>query len=239
MSSANPSSSIGRSRSGSAGATSKIPPMIDAIAGRHPFETILIHRRVFGNRTGTGRMFRPRQFGMQPRIILVGRNTGGAESLAKELRADWKVEVMVLTADLSLPETPGRIFSELSAQNNFRGCAGQQRRLWRERFVCRIVFAATIGNAPGQHRRADGTHRTVSARHDPAKARRDSQRRFGRRLRARPRHGGVLRDQGVRAVVHRGAGRGTCGHRIGGFRLCPGPTESNFGSVARGKKVRQ
>jgi hypothetical protein len=44
------------------------------------------------------------------RLILVARNTPALEELAEELRRDYKVEAIVLTADLSLPETPGNIF---------------------------------------------------------------------------------------------------------------------------------
>ena len=51
------------------------------------------------------------------RLILVARNTGALEALAKELRATHQIEVRVFTADLSLPETPKRIFAELNAQN--------------------------------------------------------------------------------------------------------------------------
>lgn len=50
------------------------------------------------------------------RLILLARNTEALETLAEELRQAHRIEVMVLTADLSRPETPKRIFAELSAQ---------------------------------------------------------------------------------------------------------------------------
>jgi short-subunit dehydrogenase len=50
------------------------------------------------------------------RLILIARNTPALEKLAEELRRDYKVEAIVLTADLSLPETPGNIFSELKGR---------------------------------------------------------------------------------------------------------------------------
>jgi short-subunit dehydrogenase len=50
------------------------------------------------------------------RLILVARNTAALEELAEELRRDYKVEAIVLVADLSLPETPGKIFSELKGR---------------------------------------------------------------------------------------------------------------------------
>lgn len=48
------------------------------------------------------------------RLVLVARNTVALEALANKLRRARGVEVIVVTADLSLPETPRRIFQELS-----------------------------------------------------------------------------------------------------------------------------
>ena len=45
------------------------------------------------------------------RLILVARNTPALEQLAGELRLDYRVEATVLTADLSLTETPNKIFA--------------------------------------------------------------------------------------------------------------------------------
>jgi uncharacterized protein len=50
-------------------------------------------------------------------LVLVARNRAALEKLAVELQAAHGVQVRVLAADLSLPETPRRIFEELSAQN--------------------------------------------------------------------------------------------------------------------------
>lgn len=50
------------------------------------------------------------------RLVLVARNTAALEALAEELRRKHKIEAIVLAADLSLRETPTRIFNELSAQ---------------------------------------------------------------------------------------------------------------------------
>jgi short-subunit dehydrogenase len=50
------------------------------------------------------------------RLILTARNQEALEKLAEELRRENKIEAIVLPADLSLPETPRRIYQELSAQ---------------------------------------------------------------------------------------------------------------------------
>src|SRR5450755_3834505 len=50
------------------------------------------------------------------RLVLVARNRDALEKLAEELRLKNIIEILVLPADLSLPETPKRIFEKLSAQ---------------------------------------------------------------------------------------------------------------------------
>ncbi len=50
------------------------------------------------------------------RLVLTARNTAALQSLADELRRSHNVEASVLTADLSLPETPERIFRELQGR---------------------------------------------------------------------------------------------------------------------------
>ncbi len=49
-------------------------------------------------------------------LVLTARNTQALQSLAGELRRDHNVEATGLTADLSRPETPERIFSELQGR---------------------------------------------------------------------------------------------------------------------------
>jgi uncharacterized protein len=51
------------------------------------------------------------------RLILVARNTVALEKLAEELRQKNKITAIVLTSDLSLPEAPKQVFEKLSAQN--------------------------------------------------------------------------------------------------------------------------
>ena len=47
------------------------------------------------------------------RLVLLARNTGALETLAGELRQAYQAEVIVLTIDLSRPETPAHVFKEL------------------------------------------------------------------------------------------------------------------------------
>ena len=49
-------------------------------------------------------------------LILVARNTAALESLAAELRREHKIEVHVITADLSKADAPASIFSELQGR---------------------------------------------------------------------------------------------------------------------------
>lgn len=50
------------------------------------------------------------------RLVLVARNTTALEALAGELRRAHAGEVRIVTADLRVPQTPGRIFAALQAE---------------------------------------------------------------------------------------------------------------------------
>ncbi len=173
------------------------------------------------------------------RLVLVARNTGALETLAKELRAAHKIEVMVLPADLSLPETPERIFNKLSAQN--------------------ISVDVLVNNAGFG---ANGTFAEIPLRTQlemlqvNITALMELTGRFLPGMIERKR-GGILNVGSVAGFVP-GPGMAVYyatkafvlsftealaeelqGSGLTISVLCPGPTESNFGNVARGKKVRQ
>jgi len=172
-------------------------------------------------------------------LVLVARSTEALEKLAAVLRRDWKVEVTVLTANLSLPETPRRIFAELSAQkitvdvlvnNAGFGANGSfaELSLPRQLEMLQVNITALTELTglflPGMIQRRRGGILNVGSVAGfvpgPDMAVYYATKAF------------VLSF--TEALAEELAGTG-----LAVSVLCPGPTESNFGSVARGKKIRQ
>jgi len=81
------------------------------MSGTH-CETVLIT----GASSGIGRELAKCFAADGSRLVLTARNTEVLQSLADELRLTHNVETSVLTADLSRPETPERIFEELQGR---------------------------------------------------------------------------------------------------------------------------
>ncbi|MGA2869225.1 MAG: SDR family oxidoreductase [Verrucomicrobiota bacterium] len=172
-------------------------------------------------------------------LVLVARNRDALEKLSAELQAAHGIKVHILSADLSRPETPQRIFQELSAQN--------------------ITVDVLVNNAGfGLHGefldlplsgQLDIIHVNITALTEltglflPGMIQR--------------RRGGILNVGSVAgflpgpnlAVYYaskafvlsftEALAEETCGTGLKISVLCPGPTESNFGNVARGGKSRQ
>jgi hypothetical protein len=172
-------------------------------------------------------------------LILVARSTAALEKLAAELRSEHGVQVQVLTADLALPETPRRIFSELQSRgvivdvlvnNAGFGLHGQflKLELSRQLEIIRVNIAALT---------------ELTALFLPSMVAR--------------RYGGVLNVGSVAgflpgpymAVYYaskafvlsftEALAEEMSDHGLTFSVLCPGPTESNFGEVARAGKARQ
>ncbi|MEI6196218.1 MAG: SDR family oxidoreductase [Verrucomicrobiota bacterium] len=172
------------------------------------------------------------------RLILIARNTEALESLAKELRQSHQIEVRVLTADLSLSETPKRIFAELSAQkiavdvlvnNAGFGANGAfaEIPLSRQLEMLQVNITAltelTRLFLPGMISRRRGGILNVGsvAGFQPGP--------------------GMMVYYATKAFVlsfTEALAEELQGSGLNVSVLCPGPTESNFGNVARGKKVR-
>jgi uncharacterized protein len=173
------------------------------------------------------------------RLILLARNTAALETLAGELRRTHQVEALVVTADLSRPETPERVFQELQGRgmavdvlvnNAGFGASGAfaglplQRQLDMIQVNITALTALTGLFLPGMIERRRGGVLNVGS------------------------VAGYLPGPGMaiyfatkafvssytEALAEELAGTG-----VTATVLCPGPTESNFGNVARGPKARR
>jgi hypothetical protein len=173
------------------------------------------------------------------RLVLVARNIESLEKLAKELRQSHLIEVLVLPADLSLPQTPNRIYAELSEQkisvdvlvnNAGFGANGTfvELSLPRQLEMLQVNITALTELTglflPGMIQRKRGGILNVGSVAGfvpgPGMAVYYATKAF------------VLSF--TEALAEELAGTG-----LTVSVLCPGPTESNFGNIARGKKVRQ
>jgi uncharacterized protein len=173
------------------------------------------------------------------RLILVARNRDALEKLAEELRLKNKIEAIVLPADLSLPETPKRIFEKLSTQkisvdmlvnNAGFGTHGTfvETSLSRQLEMLQVNIASLTELTglflPGMIQRKRGGILNVGSvagfLPGPGMAVYYATKAFV--LSFTEALSEELLNTGLKVSV-----------------LCPGPTESNFGNVARGEKARQ
>lgn len=173
------------------------------------------------------------------RLVLLARNTRALQSLADELHRDHGIQTLVLTADLSRPETPARVFNELQqagvkvdvlVNNAGFGAHGAfaglplQRQLEMIQVNVAALTELTGLFLPGMLERKRGGVLNVGsvagfvsgpgmAVYFATKAYVLS---FSEAL------AGELAETGLTVTA-----------------LCPGPTATNFGKVARGPKARQ
>jgi short-subunit dehydrogenase len=173
------------------------------------------------------------------RLVLVARNTEALQSLADELRRAHGIQTMVLTADLSQPETPARMFNELQQAgvmvdvlvNNagfgaHGAFAGLPLRLQLEMIQVNVAALTELTGLflPGMIERKRGGMLNVGSVagfvSGPGMAVYFATKAY------------VLSFTEALAEELAGTGLTVTG-------LCPGPTTTNFGNVARGEKERQ
>jgi short-subunit dehydrogenase len=173
------------------------------------------------------------------RLILVARNTNALEKLADELRRQNKIETMVLTADLSLPQTPKQIFEKLSAQkisvdvlvNNAgfgaHGAFTEMSLSWQLEMLQVNITALTELTGlflPGMIGRKRGGILNVGsvAGFQPGP--------------------GMAVYYATKAYVlsfTEALAEELLGTGLKVSVLCPGPTATNFGTIARGQRTRK
>ncbi|MGD0744754.1 MAG: SDR family oxidoreductase [Verrucomicrobiota bacterium] len=175
----------------------------------------------------------------QSRLLLVARTSGALQTLADELRRGHGIQTTVLTADLSQPETPARVFNEL-----------QQAGIAVDVLVNNAGFGAhgAFAGLP-LRRQLEMIQVNIGALTELAGL-------FLPGMIERKR-GGVLNVGSVAGFVS-GPGMAVyfatkayvlsftealagelAGTGLTVTALCPGPTATNFGNVARGQKERQ
>jgi short-subunit dehydrogenase len=198
-------------------------------------ETVLIT----GASSGIGRELARCFAADQSHLILVARTTAALQSLAEELRREHGVQALVLTADLSRPETPTRLFRELQqageavdvlVNNAGFGAIGTfaEWPLPRQLEMIQVNVAALTELTglflPGMLERKRGGVLNVGSLAGfvpgPGMAVYFATKAY------------VLSFSEALASELAGTG-------VTVTALCPGPTATNFGRVARGPKERQ
>jgi len=168
--------------------------------------------------------------------VLVARNTAALQALADELQREHGIQTLVLTADLSRPETPARVFDELQRAGptvdilvNNAGFGAQglfaELPLRRQLEMIQVNLAALTELTglflPGMIERKRGGVLNVSSlagfQPGPGMAVYFATKAY------------VLSF--TEALAEELAGTG-----LTVTALCPGPTSTNFGNVARGQR---
>jgi short-subunit dehydrogenase len=172
-------------------------------------------------------------------LILLARNPEAMETLAGELRQTHKIETLVLTADLSRPEIPARVFKELQGRgikvdvlvnNAGFGANGAFARLPLQRQLAMIQVNITALTdltglfLPGMIERRRGGVLNVGSL------------------------AGFLPGPGMAVYYASKAfvlsftealAKELAGTEVTATALCPGPTATNFGNISHGKKKRR
>ena len=175
----------------------------------------------------------------QSNLILVARSTAAMEKLATELRERFQIEVHVLPADLSRPESPQKILDELKGRgvavdvlvnNAGFGLHGgfAELPLLRQLEIIQVNVAALVALTglflPGMVQRERGGILNVGSvagfLPGPNMAVYYASKAFVQSF-----------SEALFEELH--------GTGVSVTNLCPGPTESNFSQVARGYLTRE
>ena len=172
-------------------------------------------------------------------LVLVARNRGALETLSGQLQSAHGIQVHILAADLSLPDTPRKIFQELTAldipvdilvNNAGFGLHGEfvGLSLVGQLEIIQVNIAALTALTglflPGMIQRGRGGILNVGsvAGFLPG-----------------PYMAVYYASKAFVQSFTEALSAETSGTGLKISVLCPGPTESNFGNVARGGKPRQ
>ncbi len=137
-------------------------------------------------------------------LVLIARRESKLDALADEIAAAGRPRPLVLPIDLTQPDAAGP-----ASRRNSRRTGSSREYIVNNAGFGLVGEAAQLDHAE-QLAMIDlnirFAHRAVARlrRHAEPPARRHPQRRLGGGLHARPRHGGLLREQGLCAVVQRG-----------------------------------
>ena len=173
------------------------------------------------------------------RLVLTARNTAALELLAADLRQTHKIQTDVLTADLALPESPKRIFDQLTqsgvtvdvlVNNAGFGLMGAfvQLPLARQLEIIQVNISALVALTgcflPGMIERRRGGIVNVGsvAGFVPG-----------------PNMAVYYATKAFVMSFTEALAEELSGSGLTITDICPGPTETNFGKVARGGRERK
>ncbi len=171
-------------------------------------------------------------------LVLVARRADRLAALAEEIAATGRPRPTVLSCRSRAARRRHRHYrrAEIGARSR-AGERGQQCRLR----ACRSGLGARSRRAAGDDRsQCARAHRAVARfrRQSGSPSRRHSQCRLARRLPARARHGGLLRQQGLCALVQRSPASGAGGARRAGDRALPGTGADRVSGARRDSRQR-
>ena len=167
-------------------------------------------------------------------LALVARRRERLDAVAAEVGG----QVHVFAADLALPGAAAALVNARRGRGTGDRDLDQQCRLRPVGKVRGPAARAPERDDRPQRAHPDRAHPAGPAGDARARPRRDPQRRLDRRLPARAEHGGLLRDQGLCPLRHRGAAPRTQGHGHQGLGALPGTDRHRILRCGGGRTAR-